>query len=199
MYDFDLATDYELGMEAYEAEQEELEKKQKEGVTLLTDKGLVKGHFIGAVEYPVAGDPVNGWETEFVLAFRKKNGHIVAAEKNGQVWSFKPLCALSCILHWGLYPEELEEEKRSDAFFHPTEKPIKRLSAFVDHPSRTDCGSCLYIVRIVNKKYEYETEYAGHNRNLAAKKIKEIKAAGKYPTVEVYDITRQDEYDTLPF
>lgn len=187
MYDFDLATDYELGMEAWEDEQEILRQVQRHGLSLLTPNGFVAGHFVGTMK------------DNKTMAFRKTNGRVVAAVE---------FCGIRYIIdkankneiQWGEYPDGFPEHKKGDAVVPcPKEKPVTKLSNFVDHPSRTDCGSCLYVVRTLNKKYGYDTVYAGHNRKIAAKKIKEIKAAGKYPTVEVYDITRQDEYDALPF
>ena len=86
---------------------EEFKAKREAGVTLDTVHGPVHGHFVGAVEYAVAGDPYNGYETEYGMAFAADNGQIVMAYKmNNGLWRIFDLKDLGGVIHWDIYPKD---------------------------------------------------------------------------------------------
>lgn len=198
MNNFDMTTDYELALDTFEAEQKKVHDAQKEGVVLLTVDGLIEGWFVGSVEYAVGGNSETGWETDYMLAFRKKNGRIVGAFQNIAGWNLYSIKELGGIIHWGVYPEELPEEERSEEFFAPKPVARPRLSNFVDTPWRTDAGMSLFVVKVWKDRYGTEI-YAGHNRKVAAKKMKEMRNLGYRCTALVFPVHLQNEYNELPF
>ena len=215
MNNFDMATNYELAMDAFEAEQKKIRDAQKEGVVLLTKDGPIEGWFVGTVEYAVDGYETD-WEIEYMLAFRKKNGRIVGADWDGADWSSDDWDVDTCtdqhvarwnlhsikevdgVICWDTYPRGLPEEKRSGEFFAPKTVTRPRLSNFIDTPSRTDAGMSLFVVKVWKDRYGTEI-YAGHNRKVAAKKMKEMRRLGYRCTTLVFPVHGQNEYNELPF
>lgn len=192
-----MATDYELAMEDFETTQIKILNAQKEGVVLLTEDGLVEGWFVGVVEFVVGGYEDN-LETDCILAFRKKNGRVVGAERNLAGWNLHSIKELGGVIRWGVYPEDLPKEKRSGEFFAPKSVARPVLSRFFDSPFRTDTGMSLFVVKVWKDRYGTEI-YAGHDRKVAAAKMKEMRQLGYRCTALVFPVHRQNEYNELPF
>lgn len=178
------------------------EMAREGGVRLLTDKGYVYGHFVGTIGFPVDSDPVPALEDR-TLAFKTENGQIVSASKGeDEHWhltSLKEYGAYMCEIYWDEYPEDWKAIwTRPECIRKPAEKKSVKLTDFVDKPWRTDCGEFLYVVK---SRCYCEELYAGHNRKIAAKEMKEARTYGDEVEVTVYPVHRQNEYayDELPF
>ena len=170
--------------------------EREAGVEICTTEGLIHGHFVGSVEYAIAGDPVNGFETDRMLAFATDNGQIVGAFENVAGWDLYNLKQLGGVIHWDEYPMDWDVVwTRPESIKRPAAPKEPTLSDFVDNPHRTDAGDFLYVVKY-GKGYE---AYVGHNRKTAAKHMKTLRLSGNDCRVEVYPVHKQDEYDSLPF
>lgn len=181
---------------------EELEKARKEGSVLLTDNGFVEGWFVGSVEFAVAGNSETGWETDMTMAFRLKNGRVVAVFKKFPIgWEIMSVKTIGGVIHWGRFPADwnLKDVAPDEMFPKKPERPTLR--RFIDSPYRKDCGDFLYVVKIDDGTpfNSMERAYIGHNRKIAFKTVKEIRRDGLAPAVKVWHISHQDEYDQLPF
>lgn len=78
-----------------------------------------------------------------------------------------------------------------------------KLRDFIDNTYCIDVGDFLYII---NERFDAKSNwvtnrrmYVGHNRKIAAKTIKAIRADGFDCDIKIYPIHRQNEYNTLPF
>ena len=157
-------------------------QKREQGVTLTTKHGHVHGHFVGSIEYAIAGDPINGFETDRMMAFAADNGQIVGAFKEDGRWITYPLKDLGGVLHWDEYPEEWPVEwTRPESIERPVQPKRHRLTDFIDDYHRTDLVEFLYVVK--NDDY---TIYVGHDRKCAAKHMKTLRRSNSQCLTEVW-------------